>query len=83
MRGHAEGFINIPVDELRERLAELDKSKPVYVMCQSGLRSYLATRILMQNGFDAYNFAGGYRLYGTMYYDEVVSKNAYDCGMEK
>ena len=83
MRGHAEGFINIPVDELRERLAELDKSKPVYVMCQSGLRSYLATRILMQNGYDAYNFAGGYRLYGTMYYDEVVSKNAYDCGMEK
>ena len=83
MRGHAEGFINIPVDDLRERLTELDKSKPVYVMCQSGLRSYLATRILMQNGFDAYNFAGGYRLYGTMYYDEVVSKNAYDCGMEK
>ena len=83
MRGHAEGFINIPVDELRERLTELDKSKPVYVMCQSGLRSYLATRILMQNGFDAYNFAGGYRLYGTMYYDEAVSKNAYDCGMEK
>ena len=83
MRGHAEGFINIPVDELRERLAELDKSKPVYVMCQSGLRSYLATRILMQNGFDAYNFAGGYRLYGTMYYDEAKSKNAYDCGMEK
>ena len=83
MRGHAEGFINIPLDELRERLTEHDKSKPVYVMCQSGLRSYLATRILMQNGFDAYNFAGGYRLYGTMYYDEAKSKNAYDCGMEK
>jgi len=83
MRGHAEGFVNIPIDELREKLTELDKSKPVYVMCQSGLRSYLATRILMQNGFDAYNFAGGYRLYGTMYYDEVVSKRAYDCGMEK
>ena len=83
MRGHAEGFINIPVDELRERFTELDISKPVYVMCQSGLRSYLATRILMQNGFDAYNFAGGYRLYGTMYYDEAKSKNAYDCGMEK
>jgi len=83
MRGHADGFINIPVDELRERLTELDNSKPVYVMCQSGLRSYLATRILMQNGFDAYNFAGGYRLYGSMFYDDVVSKRAYDCGMEK
>ena len=43
----------------------------------------MGSYILMQNGFDAYNFAGGYRLYGTMYYDEVVSKNAYDCGMEK
>jgi len=83
MRGHAEGFINIPLDELRERLTELDKSKPVYVMCQSGLRSYLAARILMQNGFDAYNFAGGYRLYSAMYYDEAKSKRAYDCGMEK
>jgi len=83
MNGHAEGFINIPVDELRERLTELDKSKPVYVMCQSGLRSYLATRILMQNGFDAYNFAGGYRLYGSICYDNVASKRAYDCGMDK
>ena len=63
MRGHAEGFINIPLDDLRERISELDREKPMYVMCQSGLRSYLATRILMQNGFDAYNFAGGYRLY--------------------
>ncbi len=83
MRGHAEGFINIPLDDLRERLSELDPSKPVYVMCQSRLRSYLATRILMQNGFDAYNFAGGYRLFGSMYHDEAVSKRAYDCGMEK
>ena len=83
MRGHAEGFINIPLDDLRERISELDPEKPVYVMCQSGLRSYLATRILMQNGFDAYNFAGGYRLYGTMHYDEAMSKQAYDCGMEK
>ncbi len=83
MRGHAEGFINIPIDELRERLTELDRSKPVYVMCQSGLRSYLGARILMQNGFDAYNFAGGYRLYSAMYYDEAKSKRAYDCGMEK
>ncbi len=83
MRGHSERFINIPLDDLRGRLTELDKSKPVYVMCQSGLRSYLATRILMQNGFDAYNFAGGYRLFHSMYYDDAVSKRAYDCGMEK
>ena len=62
-RGHAEGFVNIPLDDLRGRLGELDKVKPVYVMCQSGLRSYLACRILMQNGFDCYNFSGGYRFY--------------------
>lgn len=63
-RGHAGGFeLNIPVDELRERLSELDRNKPVYVMCQSGLRSYIACRILEANGFTAYNFAGGYRFY--------------------
>ena len=83
MRGHAEGFINIPLDELRERIGELDKSKLIYVMCQSGLRSYLATRILMQNGFDAYNFAGGFRLYGSIKNEEMLSKQCYSCGMEK
>lgn len=64
--GMAKGFIHIPLDELRNRLNELDKNKKVYVMCQSGLRSYLATRILSQNGFDAYNFSGGYLLYSTI-----------------
>ena len=62
-RGHAEGFINIPVDELRARIGELDRNKPVYVMCQSGVRSYIASRILAGHGFDAYNFTGGYSFY--------------------
>ena len=66
MMGHANGFINIPLDELRNKLYLLDKNKKIYVMCQSGLRSYLATRILMENGFDAYNFIGGYRLYSSI-----------------
>ena len=83
MRGHADGFINIPLDDLRERLGELDKTKKIYVMCQSGLRSYLATRILMQNGFDAYNFAGGFRLYSSIKNEEMLSKQCYTCGMEK
>ena len=83
MRGHAEDFINIPLDDLRERLGELDKTKQIYVMCQSGLRSYLATRILMQNGFDAYNFAGGFRLYSSIKNEEMLSKQCYTCGMEK
>ena len=83
MRGHADGFINIPLDDLRERLGELDATKKIYVMCQSGLRSYLATRILMQNGFDAYNFAGGFRLYISIKNEEMLSKQCYACGMEK
>ena len=64
-------------------LGELDKTKKIYVMCQSGLRSYLATRILMQNGFDAYNFAGGFRLYSSIKNEELLSKQCYSCGMEK
>lgn len=72
MSGAAEGFINIPLDDLRERLGELEKNKKIYVMCQSGLRSYLATRILMQNGFDAYNFAGGFKLYNSIKNEESL-----------
>ena len=80
--GHADGFINIPVDELRERLDELDKSKPVYVICQSGLRSYIASRILMGNGFDAYNFAGGFRFYDAVRNDKALNKKSTPCGMD-
>lgn len=83
MRGRADGFINIPLDDLRGRLDELDKNKKIYVMCQSGLRSYLATRILTQNGFDTYNFAGGFRLYNSIKNEELLSKQCYTCGMEK
>ncbi|HAN43907.1 MAG TPA: pyridine nucleotide-disulfide oxidoreductase [Ruminococcaceae bacterium] len=65
--GHIDGFANIPLDELRNRLGELDSSKPVYVTCQVGLRGYVAARILSQNGFDVYNLSGGYRLYNSIY----------------
>jgi len=65
-RGRLAGFINIPVDSLRARIGELDKGKPVYVLCHSGLRSYVACRILIQQGFDAYSICGGYRLYSTV-----------------
>lgn len=82
-RGHVNEFINIPLDELRDRLGEIPAGKPVYVMCQSGLRSYLACRILSQNHFDCYNFSGGYRLYETIYKDCVAAKQSYPCGMDK
>ena len=65
--GHIDGFINIPSDELRARLHELDKSKKIYLLCQVGLRGYIAARILSQNGFDPYNLSGGYRLYHSIY----------------
>lgn len=65
-----DGFKNIPLDELREHLSELDREKPVYVTCQVGLRGYLASRILSQHGFDVYNLSGGNRLYQTIRYSE-------------
>lgn len=82
-RGHAEGFeTHIPLDELRGRLGELDKNKPVYVMCQSGLRSYLACRILAQEGFDCYNFAGGYRFYESVKNARFAKNSFTSCGVK-
>ena len=81
--GHAEGFVNIPVDELRDRLDEIPAGKPVYVMCQSGLRSYVACRILTQRGFACYNFSGGYRLYAAVTEDRAAAEEAFPCGMDK
>ncbi len=82
-RGHVQGFVNIPVDALRERMDEIPKDKTVYVMCQSGLRSYIACRILSQNGFDCYNFAGGYRFYNLITQGKKTAEYAYPCGMDK
>lgn len=79
---HVEGFINIPVDELRERIEELDRSKTVYVICQSGLRSYIAGRILAGSGFDVYNFAGGFRFYDAVHNDKALNKKSTHCGMD-
>ncbi len=82
-RGHIEGFKNIPVDELRERIGEIEAGKPVYVICQSGLRSYIATRILEGYGFEAYNFAGGFRFYDAVMNDRALIEQATLCGMDK
>ena len=81
--GHIDGFSNIPVDQLRERLGELDKSKPVYVICQSGLRSYIACRILSGYGFTCYNFSGGFRFYDAVTHDRCLIEQATACGMDK
>ena len=81
--GHMDGFKNIPVDELRFRLDEVEKDKPVYVICQSGLRSYIASRILEGNGYETYNFSGGFRFYATVMNDRALIESAYACGMDK
>ncbi len=81
--GHIEGFRNIPVDELRERLGEIESGKPVYVICQSGLRSYIACRILAGHGYETYNFAGGFRFYDAVTNDRRLIEQATACGMDQ
>ena len=81
-RGHIDGFKNIPVDELRERISEIEKGKPVYLICQSGLRSYIASRILEGNGYETYNFSGGFRFYDAVVNDRALIERAYACGMD-
>ena len=73
----------VEVDDLRERLWEVPVGKPVYVICQSGLRSYIACRILAQQGFKCYNLSGGWRLYETVVRDRTAAQEAWPCGMEK
>ncbi len=71
-RGRIDGFIHIPVDSLRERMKEIPKDKPVYVHCHSGLRSYIACRMLAGSGYDCFNLAGGWRLYESVINERTV-----------
>lgn len=71
-RGRIDGFINIPLDSLRERINEIPKDKPVYLHCHSGLRSYIALCILKGNGYDCFNLAGGWRLYESVINEKTV-----------
>ncbi len=75
--GKIDGFINIPLDSLRQRINEIPKDKPIYVHCHSGLRSYLACRILTGNGYNCYNLAGGWRLYESVINERTVPE--YSC----
>ncbi len=76
-RGRISGFINIPLDSLRDNLLTLPKDKPIYVHCHSGLRSYIACRILSGHGYDTHNLAGGWKLYESVMSERAVSE--YKC----
>lgn len=73
--GSIPGAINMPLDRLREEMSKLPKDKEIDVFCQIGLRGYLASRILLQNGFEnVRNLSGGYRLWRELQKDSTGSK---------
>lgn len=73
--GHIPNSLLIPVDELRERLHELDPGKEIWVYCQVGLRGYTASRILKQKGYKVRNLTGGYKVYQMSLYSPGATKN--------
>ncbi len=81
-KGHLEGFQNIPLDELRDRLSTLNPEKPAILLCQSGLRSYLGCRILAQHGFSCSHVAGGYLLCQSVFSDREPAARHLPCGKE-
>ncbi|HRG23653.1 MAG TPA: FAD-dependent oxidoreductase [Chitinophagaceae bacterium] len=73
--GHIEGAVNIPVDEIRNRLNEIPIGKRIDIYCEAGLRGYLASRILRQNGFnEVFNLSGGYVLWNACTRETAMAK---------
>jgi NADPH-dependent 2,4-dienoyl-CoA reductase/sulfur reductase-like enzyme/rhodanese-related sulfurtransferase len=72
-RGSIDGAINIPLDQLRQRLCELPRDRPIWVNCARGQRSYYAVRILQQYGFATHNLSGGYNTWEAWYPDGLPS----------
>ncbi|WP_099191554.1 CoA-disulfide reductase [Tepidibacter mesophilus] len=77
--GYIKGSINIPLGEIRNKLDEIPKNKEVYITCQVGLRGYLASRILSQNGYKVKNLDGGYKTYSSVF--EPSTSNSCDCSV--
>lgn len=69
--GRLKGSVNIPLDNLRDRMEELPKDQPLIVSCHSGLRSYVAERILKQHGYQVKNLDGAFALYSTVKPEKV------------
>jgi CoA-disulfide reductase len=70
--GTLPNTVHIPLGELRERLHELPQDKPIYSVCQVGLRGYVACRMLMQQGFSCKNIDGGIRTYFNVKHAELL-----------
>lgn len=66
---HIKESINIPLDDLRDNLSKINKNKTIYLICYSALRSYIASRILSQKGYNCFHLAGGFRLFKSIKYD--------------
>jgi NADPH-dependent 2,4-dienoyl-CoA reductase/sulfur reductase-like enzyme/rhodanese-related sulfurtransferase len=75
-RGAIGAAVNIPLHQLRQRLSELPKDRPIWVNCARGQRSYYAVRILQQHGFDANNLSGGYNSWEAWYPEGLPSGKA-------
>ena len=73
--GQYPDAINIPVNELRDRLNELDSNQAYIISCASGARSYIAERILKQNGFTVANLDGGFQIYNSVKSEEIIHAN--------
>lgn len=71
INGRLKGAVNIPLDNLRDRIEELPNDKPIVVSCHSGLRSYMAERVLKQNGYQVKNLDGAFALYSTVKPEKV------------
>jgi len=78
--GFIKGSINIPLNDLRNHLEELPKEQTIYVSCQVGLRGYLASRILSNNGFKVKNVDGGWKTYSSVYESNIVETKINDLG---
>ncbi|WP_340022638.1 FAD-dependent oxidoreductase [Paenibacillus sp. FSL K6-1096] len=66
LAGYIPGSVNIPLPELRDRLAEIPRGGEIAVSCQVGLRGYIAARMLSQHGYQVRNVDGGYKTYAAM-----------------
>ncbi|MDZ5607399.1 CoA-disulfide reductase [Bacillus pseudomycoides] len=71
-QGMIKGSINIPLDELRERLDEIPVNEEIYLTCQLGMRGYVAARMLMEKGYKVKNVDGGFKLYSTVLPNSIV-----------